>query len=78
MAQPIELLDTVAVVVDLPELGLSVGEVGTVVEILGDGEAFEVEFCDSDGRTYGLHTLRATQLISLHNQGQPSSYASRR
>jgi Domain of unknown function (DUF4926) len=78
MAPHIELLDTVAVVVDLPELGLSVGEVGAVVEVLGDGEAFEVEFCDSDGRTYGLHTLRATQLIALHNQGQPSSYASRR
>ncbi len=77
MTPNIELLDTVAVVVDLPELGLSIGEVGAVVEVLGDGAAFEVEFCDSNGQTYGLHTLRANQLIALHNQGQPSGYASK-
>jgi len=32
--------------------------------------AFEVEFCDPSGETYGLHTLRANQLVSLHNRGQ--------
>ena len=78
MPPRIELLDCVALLEDLPDLGLSVGEVGAVVEVLGEGEAFEVEFVDPDGRTYGLHTLKTSQLIALHNQGQPSGYASKR
>jgi hypothetical protein len=71
MATPIELLDTVAVMEDVPALGLTAGEVGAVVEVLGDGTAFEVEFCDNSGTTYGLHTLRASQLVALHTRGQP-------
>ncbi len=70
MITHIELLDTVAVLEDIPALGLTSGEVGAIVEILGDGEAFEVEFCDNSGQTYGLHTLRASQLIALHTRGQ--------
>ena len=34
------------------------------------GEAFEVEFCDNTGATYGLHTLRANQIMPLHTRGQ--------
>ena len=70
MAVHIELLDTVAVTADIPELGLTAGEVGAVVEVLGEGAAFEVEFCDNSGVSYGLHTLRASQLIALHTRGQ--------
>jgi hypothetical protein len=70
MAASIQLLDTVAVTADVPALGLTAGEVGAVVEVLGGGEAFEVEFCDNDGVTYGLHTLRADQLVALHTRGQ--------
>ncbi len=64
----IELLDTVALVCDLSELGLAAGEVGAVVEVLSD-DAFEVEFCDESGHTYGLHTLRADQIIALRTKG---------
>jgi hypothetical protein len=71
MAVHIELLDTVAVTADVPSLGLTAGEVGAVVEVLGDGDAFEVEFCDVLGATYGLFTLRAGQLVALHTRGQP-------
>ena len=70
MAIPIELLDTVALTEDIPAHGLTTGEVGAVVEILGAGEAFEVEFCDNTGATYGLYRLRAGQIIPLHNRGQ--------
>lgn len=70
MAHRIELLDTVALTTDVPALGLTTGEVGAVVDVLGDGEAFEVEFVDPSGMTYGLHTLRAAQLIPLHTRGQ--------
>jgi len=47
-----KLLDIVALIVDLPEHNLQSGEVGTVVELLADGAAFEVEFSDDDGQTY--------------------------
>ena len=57
----VQLLDTVALAHDLPELGLVAGEVGAVVEVLSD-DAFEVEFCDRSGHTYGLHTLRVHQI----------------
>lgn len=70
MTAGISLLDTVALTVDLPAMGLSAGEVGAVVEVLDDGAAFEVEFCDNSGTTYGLHTLNAGQLIALHTRGQ--------
>ena len=67
--QPTQILDTVALVTDLPELGLFAGEVGAIVEQLGK-DAFEVEFVDASGRTYGLHTLKSVQLVRLHTQGQ--------
>ena len=67
---PIQLLDTVAITADVPELGLFAGEVGAVVEVLSD-DAFEVEFCDDNGFTYGLHTLHANQLLALHMKGSP-------
>ncbi len=56
---PIQLLDSVALVSDVSELGLAAGEVGAVVEVLSD-DAFEVEFCDDSGYTYGLHTLSSS------------------
>jgi hypothetical protein len=58
----IQLLDTVALVCDIPELGLAAGEVFSQ-------DDFEVEFVDNDGSTYGLHTLRANQLVALHVKG---------
>jgi hypothetical protein len=70
VASPIRLLDTIALISDLPQLGLVAGEVGAVVEVLSS-DAFEVEFCDESGRTYGLHTLRSHQLVPLHVRGQP-------
>ncbi len=62
----IKLLDVVALTVDLPEDNLWRGQVGTVVEILADGEAFEVEFSDREGRTYESLGLRPDQFIVLH------------
>lgn len=68
MATPIQWLDTVAVRNDIPELGLTAGEVGAVVEVLSDS-AFEVEFCDESGRTYAQHPLKGDQLLLLHVRG---------
>lgn len=69
MKQKIELLDTVALVQDIPDRDLSQGEVGTVVELLAP-DVYEVEFSDDDGETYAEFALRNDQLILLHNQGK--------
>ena len=65
----IRLLDTVALVDDVPERELKRGEVGTVVEILAS-DVFEVEFSDDEGQTHAELALRADQIIALHNQGE--------
>ena len=62
----IQLLDVVALTVDLPQYNLYRGQVGTVVELLADGTAFEVEFSDRDGRTYESLGLRPEQIMTLH------------
>jgi len=61
-----KLLDVVALTVDLPQYNLWRGQVGTVVEILADGVAFEVEFSDRDGRTFESIGLCPGQLLVLH------------
>ena len=66
MANKIKLLDVVALTVDLPKYNLWQGQVGTVVEILAGGTAFEVEFSDRNGRTYESLGLRPDQIIVLH------------
>jgi hypothetical protein len=66
MKTPIKLLDVVALTVDLPETNLWRGQVGTVVDILVDGTAFEVEFSDRGGRTYESLGLRPDQIMALH------------
>jgi hypothetical protein len=62
----IKLLDVVALTVDLPEYNLYRGQVGTVVELLAGGAAFEVEFSDRNGRTYESVGLYSEQIMVLH------------
>jgi uncharacterized protein DUF4926 len=66
MNNQIKLLDVGALVVDEPEHNLSRGQVGTVVELLKNGAAYEVEFSDRNGRTYKSLGLRPEQLMILH------------
>jgi Domain of unknown function (DUF4926) len=66
MTTPIKLLDVVALTADLPEYNLWRGQVGTVVEVLAGGSAFEVEFSDRAGRTYESVGLRPEQFMVLH------------
>ena len=67
----VKLLDVVALTVDLPQFNLWRGQVGTVVEILADGTAFEVEFSDRNGRTYESLGLRPKQIMVLHFEPAP-------
>jgi Domain of unknown function (DUF4926) len=61
-----KLLDVVALTVDLPEYNLWCGQVGTIVELMADSAAFEVEFSDRDGRTFESIGLRPEQFMVLH------------
>ncbi len=61
----VKLLDVVALTIDLPQDNLWRGQVGTVVEILTNGQVFEIEFCDRNGRTYeslGLTPLNVSSV----------------
>ena len=72
MTTPIKLLDVVALTVDLPEYNPWRGQVGTVVDILAGGAAFEVEFSDREGRTYESLGLRPDQIMVLHYEPLPA------
>jgi hypothetical protein len=67
MTSSLKLLDVIALTESLPELGLHRGQVGTIVEVYEPG-VFEVEFSDTQGRTYALETLKEDQLMILHHQ----------
>ena len=62
----VKLLDVVALTVDLPEYNLRRGQVRTVVEMLADGAAFEVEFSDRNGRTCESLGLPREKIMVLH------------
>ncbi|HEY9820353.1 MAG TPA: DUF4926 domain-containing protein [Candidatus Sericytochromatia bacterium] len=75
MTDTVKFLDVVALTVNLPEFNLCRGQVGTVVEILADGRAFEVEFSDRTGRTYESLGLRPEQIMVLHFEPVSSDVA---
>jgi uncharacterized protein DUF4926 len=54
--------DLAALRTDLPAHGLVAGDVGAVVFVHRDGEAYEVELVTADGRTIALETLLPDQL----------------
>ena len=64
----IHLLDVVALTEDVPEHNLKRGEVGTVVEILSNGDAFEVEFSDDNGQMYKSLSFLSSQLQVIHDE----------
>jgi hypothetical protein len=61
-----KLLDVVALLEDLPQLGLYRGQVGTIVEVY-EPNVFEVEFSDTSGLAYAIEILQENQLMLLHH-----------
>lgn len=53
-----------AVLADIPEEDLVRGQVGTVVQLLGNGKAL-VEFSDRDGREYAMTWIETSSLLRL-------------
>jgi len=51
------------------------GQVGTVVELLGNGEAFEVEFADREGQAYAMLAIVPEKLMLLRYEPlEPSEF----
>jgi hypothetical protein len=53
---------------DLPDEGLKAGDVGTVIHVHRQGEAFEVEFLALDGETVAIATVTGLQIRSVTNR----------
>ena len=64
----IKLLDVVALTQDVPEHNLKRGDIGTVVEILANGEAYEVEFSDDNRQMYKCLSFLASQIRVIHDE----------
>ena len=54
--------ERVALTVDLPQYHLLAGDMGVVVMIHGNHEAYELELFSADGQTLDVVTVEATQV----------------
>ena len=61
----IEELDTIVLAHDLPEHGLTRGDVGVVVHVYADDAAYEVEFVTGKDTTVAVVTLEKESVRSM-------------
>jgi hypothetical protein len=54
--------ERIVLTTSVPDAGLEAGDVGTVVHVYKDGQAYEVEFVTLDGHTAAVLTLEASQV----------------
>jgi hypothetical protein len=54
--------ERVVLAVDVPSEGLVTGDVGTIIHVYQDDQAYEVEFTTLDGKTAVVVTLEASQV----------------
>ena len=67
----IEEHSSVVLTESLPAVGLEPGDVGVVVHIHGNREAFEVEFMTLDGNTISIETLTPKQIRAAGDRDIP-------
>ena len=65
-----QLLDLVAVLHPPAETNVTVGDVGTVVELLPP-DGLEVEFLDRNGKTLSVETFSYADVLVLNRQRTP-------
>jgi hypothetical protein len=58
-------LDTIVLTHDISSHNLQAGDMGAVVSVYKNGEAFEVEFVTASGKTVALLTLTAKDVRSI-------------
>jgi hypothetical protein len=56
---------------DIPASRLKSGDVGTVVHVYPNGQAYEVEFMSLDGGTFAIQTLEPDQIRAAHDHDVP-------
>lgn len=66
MEKKFKLLDTVAILREMPQHRVLLGQVGTIVEILSDVD-YEVEFSDKNGESIAEFSFTADDLLLLHH-----------
>ena len=66
------MLDTVALLKDMPDEKLVKGQVGTIIEMLDKG-VYEVEFADKQGRTIASLALAVEELMLLHFEAETTA-----
>lgn len=66
--ETISELGSVVLEHDLPEHGLALGDVGTVVHRCGDGKALEVAFVAGEGETGAVATLEAEPVCLMQQR----------
>ncbi len=66
--------DIAVLLVDLPELGLKTGDVGTVVMVHGR-DGYEVEFVTLDGETVAVTSLTRAQVRPIARREIPHARA---
>ena len=60
--------DRVVLTTPVPTEGLEAGDVGAVVHVYRDGQAYEVEFVTLEGRTAAVVTLEADQVRPVNKR----------
>ena len=64
----IQELDPITLNIDVPKYSLKKGDRGTVVHVYKQNKAYEVEFCDLNGKTLSVITLLPSQIKSASNK----------
>jgi hypothetical protein len=62
-----KLLETVTLTHDIADVGLTEGDIGTIVEVYSEN-AFEIEFVTATGKTQALLTLYGKDICPLTDQ----------
>ena len=73
MMSVVKLFDLVALLHDLPGTTLVAGNVGTIVEVLGEGDAYLVEFSGASGETFAIEPLQPKDFLVLRYEPQSAS-----
>lgn len=66
-------LEVVSLKHDIKNHGLNKGDIGTIVEVYNNGDAYEVEFVDNSGRTTALLTLTEADITKEPSIGIKSN-----
>ena len=53
--------ERIVLTMDIPDYGLQVGDVGTIVHVYAEAQAFEVEFVALTGKTVAVVTVPSDQ-----------------